>query len=362
MPATTSTNGIANSARANSARASSGARRPLAVIFGCASTVLSPQEKAFFRDSNPFGFILFARNIETPDQTKTLVAELRTTIGRDDAPVLIDQEGGRVARLRPPHWRAAPAAEIFGTLAMRDPDAAKSAVVLNARLIACELDALGINVDCAPVVDLRHQGAHAVIGDRSFGADPGLVATLGGAFAEGLLAGGVVPMMKHIPGHGRARMDSHKALPTVSCGRDSLTADFRPFRELRWVPTAMTAHILFTALDPDNPATVSPAIVEGLLRDELGFEGLLVSDDIAMEALSGDFRARAKATLVAGCDVVLHCSGVEEEMRAVVTGCRPLTAEAVVRWERALAAARERREKADRKPEALERQLEEMLV
>jgi beta-N-acetylhexosaminidase len=317
---------------------------PRAVIFGCEGPAVTDWERGFFRECDPLGFILFARNCQTPDQVRTLVADLRGAVGRRDAPVLIDQEGGRVARLTPPHWRAAPAAARFGALYARDRAAAREAVVANARLIAAELAELGITVDCAPVLDLPIPGADAVIGDRAFAADPAVVAALGRAFCEGLLAGAVLPVVKHLPGHGRALADSHLALPVVEATRADLEgSDFRPFRDLADAPWAMTAHIVYRAIDPDNPATTSARLIHEVIREDFGFDGVLVSDDLSMAALRGDFDSRAAASLAAGCDLVLHCNGEREEMMAVAGGAGPLTHEAarrVARGEaRRLAAA-----------------------
>lgn len=314
---------------------------PRAVIFGLAGPVLAPEEKRFFRDSGPLGFILFARNIENPEQVRALVADLRAAVGRAAAPVLIDQEGGRVQRLRAPHWREAPPAARFGALFARDQARAKDAVRLNHRLIAAELAALGITVDCAPVLDVPVAGAHDVIGDRAFAHDPAIVAELGRAAIEGLLAGGVIPVVKHIPGHGRAFADSHKELPKVDATFAELeSSDFVPFRALKDASWAMTAHVLYAALDPARPATQSPAVIERTIRQRIGFGGVLLSDDVGMSALQGDFQTRAGACLVAGCDVVLHCSGEMAEMRAVADGIGPLSNAAQDRVARAEALRR----------------------
>ncbi len=307
-----------------------------AVIFGCEGPALTDWERGFFSDADPFGFILFLRNCETPEQVRALVAALREAVGRAEAPVLIDQEGGRVARLKPPHWRAGPAAARFGLLAGHHRERALQAVRLNARLIAAELMELGITVDCAPVLDLRVPGADEIIGDRSFGSDGELVADLGRAFCEGLLEGGVTPVVKHIPGHGRTRVDSHRQRPVVETPRAELEAsDFRPFTALADAPWAMTAHVVYTAFDPDNPATTSRAVIAEVIRGLIGFDGVLVSDDLSMRALSGDFASRAAAALAAGCDLVLHCNGVRSEMTDVARGVGPLSGQA----ERRLAAA-----------------------
>ena len=312
---------------------------PNAVIFGCEGTTLIDWESRFFSDSNPLGFILFTRNCESPDQIRALVAELRGSIGREDAPVLVDQEGGRVARLKPPRWRAAPAAARFGLLARRDPELADQAVRLNARLIAAELVDLGITVDCAPVLDLPTPGASDVIGDRAFGVDPELIGALGGAFCDGLLAGGVLPVIKHIPGHGRARVDSHHKLPVVETPRAELErSDFRPFVALAEAPWAMTGHLVYSDIDPDNPATMSQAVIAEVIRGAIGFDGVLVTDDLSMAALSGDYSTRAATSLAAGCDLVLHCNGKAEEMTAVMDGVGAVSAAATRRL--AAAAAR----------------------
>ncbi len=310
-----------------------------AVIFGCEGLFLPDWESGFFADSNPLGFILFTRNFESPEQIRTLVADLRESIGCGSAPVLIDQEGGRVARLKPPQWRAAPAAGRFGLLAGRNLELAEQAVHLNARLIAAELLELGITVNWAPVLDMPTPGADDVIGDRAFGADPERVAALGRAFCHGLLAGGVLPVIKHIPGHGRARVDSHHELPVVETPRAELeVSDFRPFAALAGTPWAMTGHLVYTAIDPDHPATMSGPVIAEVIRGAIGFDGVLVTDDLSMEALSGDYAERASKSLAAGCDVVLHCNGKAEEMTATMAGVGPLSAAAVRRL--AAAAAR----------------------
>ena len=311
---------------------------PLAVIFGCEGPALTPWEADFFRSADPLGFILFARNCQVPDQIRTLIRDLRETIGRPEAPVLIDQEGGRVARLKPPAWRAAPPAADFGALAAVDPDRAAEAVRLNARLLAAELGDLGINVDCAPVLDLRRPETHAAIGDRAFGPDPALVAALGRAFCEGLLDGGVCPVVKHMPGHGRAVVDSHAELPVISAALDDLEAtDFEAFRLLNDAPMGMTAHIVCAALDPDRPATTSPVVIEQVIRGRIGFQGFLMSDDLSMSALQGTLGARAAASLAAGCDAVLHCNGERAEMEAVAGAAGPLNDAARARLDAAMA-------------------------
>ncbi|MCC7017672.1 MAG: beta-N-acetylhexosaminidase [Rhodospirillales bacterium] len=293
---------------------------PRSVVFGLAGPALGAEERNFFRETDPLGFILFARNVEFPDQVGALVASLREAVGRE-APVLIDQEGGRVQRLRAPHWREAPPAARFGDLFARDPARAEEAVRLNHRLFAADLAQLGITVDCAPVLDVPVEGAHDVIGNRAVARDPAVVAALGGAAVAGLLAGGVIPVVKHIPGHGRAFTDSHQELPKVDAALAELEAgDFAPFKALKDAPWAMTAHVLYLTLDSARPATQSPAVIELTIRRRIGFGGVLVSDDLGMSALQGDFPTRAAACLAAGCDGVLHCSGNMAEMRAVADG------------------------------------------
>ncbi len=315
------------------------ARPPLAAIFGCAGTRLGDGERRFFADQRPLGFILFARNCDSPDQVGALVETLRASVGRDDAPVLIDQEGGRVARLRPPHWRAAPAAARFGELARVDRGAAREAARVNARLTAAELHDLGVSVDCAPVLDVPEPGAHGVIGDRAFGGVARLVADLVAEVCDGLLAGGVLPVIKHLPGHGRARADSHLEPPLVDAPLEALRkVDFAPFRALAGAPIGISAHVVYTAID-DAPATVSKRVIERVIRGEIGFGGMLITDDLSMEALSGGLGERARAALAAGCDAVVHCSGDLDEMREVAAAAGPLSDAA----EERLAAAEARR-------------------
>lgn len=311
------------------------------VIFGCAGTSLSAEERAFFREMAPWGFILFKRNINSPDQVRALIDELRDCVGDAAAPVLIDQEGGRVARLTPPTWPARPPAARFGALFTADPDAAREATYLNARLIAHDLAALGINVDCLPVLDVPAEGAHDIIGDRAFARDPHTIIELGRAQIDGLLDGGVLPVMKHIPGHGRAGADSHLALPRVTASAEELSAtDFVTFRSLDTCPIAMTAHVVYESIDPQRPATTSPKVVRDVIRGEIGFDGLLMSDDLSMKALDGPLAVRAKAALFAGCDLALHCNGDMDEMRDVATEVKMLEGPALARSQRALAQLR----------------------
>jgi len=300
--------------------------RPRAVIFGCAGPVLENSERQFFRDSDPAGFILFARNCQDPDQVRGLVTDMRECVGRGDAPVLIDQEGGRVQRLTPPHWRDAPAANVFAAMAAGDPDAAIEAARLNARLIAADLSDLGITVNCAPVLDIPGADADPVIGDRAAGRTPGAATVLGDAVCQGLLAGGVLPVIKHVPGHGRASVDSHKQLPVVDASLSELQdVDFPPFRALKDMPWAMTAHVIYMALDAERPASTSPRVIAEVIRGTLGFQGVLVSDDLGMQALSGSLGERAALVRAAGCDLALHCGGDMAEMEDVAASTGPIT-------------------------------------
>ena len=319
-----------------------------AVIFGCAGPTLGAEEVAFFRDAEPWGFILFGRNIENPGQVRALVAALRESVGRADAPVLIDQEGGRVARLKPPFWRLYPPAGAFAELAARDPDTALDLAWLGARLIAHDLHDLGVNVDCAPVLDVPAPGSHEIVGDRAYGRDPRTVAALARAATRGLLAGAVAPVVKHMPGHGRAKADSHHALPRVTASLDELEAvDFAPFRALADAPMAMTAHVVFEAIDPERPATVSRRVIAEVIRGRIKFSGLLMTDDLSMRALAGDLGERARAALAAGCDVVLHCNGGRAEMAEVAGAVGELAGPAAARAAAAMARVAARPESFD---------------
>ena len=307
-------------------------------ILGCAGLELTAEERAFFRDVRPWGFILFKRNIDSPAQVRALTDSLRAVADRADVPILIDQEGGRVARLQPPHWRRYPPGRAYGTLAGNDPLVRREVARLGARLIAHDLRALGINVDCVPVLDVPSPGAHDIIGDRAYGQTVEEVAFLGRAAAEGLIAGGVLPVIKHIPGHGRAATDSHMDLPVVDALYGDLDArDFEPFRVLSDMPMGMTAHVVYSAIDRKRPATLSRKAIRQVIRETIGFDGLLMTDDLSMKALSGDFEQRARAALAAGCDIVLHCNGDMAEMKAVVKGTRPLMGKARRRADAALA-------------------------
>ncbi len=309
-----------------------------AIILGSSGPALTPDEKAFFRDERPWGFIVFARNIESAGQLRDLAAEMRACAGRADAPVFVDQEGGRVQRLRPPLAPDYPPASALGALWRRDRQAGLRAAWLMSRLHAFDLLRHGLNADCLPVLDVPVEGAHDVIGDRAYGKDPGIVAAMGRAAMDGLVAGGVLPVIKHIPGHGRAFADSHHHLPVVEAPLEALRAhDFPPFRALNDAPMAMTAHVVYTAIDAARPATTSPRAIAEIIRGELGFDGLLMSDDVSMKALSGDFASRTQAIVAAGCDVVLHCNGLMEEMRAVAGAAPVLSGEALRRARHAVA-------------------------
>ena len=317
-----------------------------AFIAGCSGPTLTARESAFFREAAPWGFILFRRNVEDPAQVRALCDALRETVGRADAPILIDQEGGRVQRLGPPHWPKYPPGSAYGRIP--DPVARRELTRLGARLIAHDLRAVGIDVDCVPVLDVPVAGAHDVIGDRAYGRDPQSVAILGRAAAEGLLAGSVLPVIKHIPGHGRAFADSHLQLPVVETPRAELEAhDFAPFRALADMPLAMTAHVVYTALDPERPATTSPVVIGEVIRAGIGYDGLVMSDDLSMKALQGSFRERAEASFAAGCDMALHCNGDMDEMAAVAEGAPALDGEAFRRAEAALGRIRHAPEPLD---------------
>lgn len=309
-----------------------------AFISGCATTALTGAERELFAAERPCGLILFARNVENPGQVQALVSDFKSAVGTDDVLILIDQEGGRVQRLRPPHWRAMPPARSFGDFYAIGSEAAKRAAFAAARLMAAELHDLGINVDCTPCIDVRHLGAHDIIGDRSFSTDPDVVSVLGRAVMDGMLAGGVLPVIKHVPGHGRALADSHKSLPSIDVSVAELEdVDFRPFRALADAPLAMTAHVLLPAYDAERPATLSPAIMNQVIRDELGLTGLIMTDDIGMKALTGSFADLTREVIAAGCDVALHCSGKFPEMVDVAGAAPELAGEPLRRFERALA-------------------------
>jgi beta-N-acetylhexosaminidase len=311
-----------------------------AFITGIEGLSLSGNERAFLRDADPWGFILFRRNVDTPAQVRDLVAALRESVGRN-APVLIDQEGGRVQRLAPPHWPSYPPGAFYGAVYDRDRAEGLAAAKLGARLIASDLAALGIDVDCLPLADVPVSEADPVIGNRAYGTTPAKVAAIGAAVAQGLIEGGVLPVLKHIPGHGRATADSHHRLPVVEVDRATLeSSDFAAFRPLAKLPLGMTAHVVFSAIDPVAPATTSGTMVREVIRQHIGFDGLLMSDDVSMNALSGTLAERSRAALRAGCDVVLHCNGKLDEMQAVARESPPLAGDAARRADAALAARR----------------------
>lgn len=309
-----------------------------AFIAGISGLDLTAEERGLLREADPWGLILFKRNIDNPSQVQVLIQDCRTTLGRNDAPVLIDQEGGRVQRLGPPHWPKYPPGAAYGQLYDENPDRGLAAARLGARLIAADLAAVGISVDCLPLADVPVAGSDAVIGDRAYGTSPDKVAAIAGAVADGLRRGGVLPVLKHIPGHGRATADSHHRLPIVDADRATLEAtDFRAFRPLAGLPLAMTAHVVFSAIDGE-PATLSPTMIGEVIRDSIGFTGALMSDDISMGALSGTIAERTRAAFAAGCDLVLHCNGRLDEMRAVAAESPVLSGEAGRRATAALAA------------------------
>jgi beta-N-acetylhexosaminidase len=310
-----------------------------AFITGISGPILSAEEREFVRDFRPWGFILFKRNAENPDQVIRLVDELRDTVGDADAPVLIDQEGGRVQRLRPPHWPLYPSGAALGALYDLDHHLGLSAARLSARLIAADLSDLGVSVDCLPLADVPIAGADDVIGDRAYGHEPDKVAAIARAVTEGLQQGGVLPVLKHIPGHGRATADSHLSLPRVENSRAELErTDFAAFRALADLPMAMTAHVVFSALDPAQPATTSATIIKQVIRGVIGFQGLLMSDDVSMNALSGSLAERTRAIIGAGCDMVLYCNGKLDDMREVARETPELSGKALQRAQQALAS------------------------
>ncbi len=293
---------------------------------------MTAEEQHFFETENPYGFILFRRNIDNPSQVHALVTELRDAVGRPDAPILIDQEGGRVARLGPPHWPKLPPARAIGILAETDLEAGLAAARASGRVIGAMLADLNIDVACAPVADLLLPETHDVIGDRAFAADPILVAALARAMAQGLADAGVTAIVKHIPGHGRAQADSHLSLPRIATPRAELAeTDFAAFRALDDLPWAMVAHCIYTDIDPDLPASISPKVLARTIREDIGFNGILIADDIGMKALEGTLAANAAATLAAGCDLTLHCSGDLAEMNEIAPAVARLSADTLRR-------------------------------
>ena len=311
-----------------------------AAIYGLEGLALKDDERSFFRDSEPAGFILFRRNCESQEQMLRLTDSLRALNGRDDVPILIDQEGGRVARMRPPEWPAFPPAERFAILYRAAPSSAIEAVRANARALALMLRSVGVNVNALPLLDVRQEGASDIIGDRALGSEPMQVAALGRAVLDGMASAGVVGIIKHIPEHGRALVDSHKELPVVTAGADELESDLEPFERLASAPMGMTAHVVYTAWDSERPASLSPVVIRDIIRERIGFDGWLMSDDLGMEALKGDFASRAAGVVAAGCDVALHCSGKMDEMVEVASSVPSMSAEGHDRLARAMASTR----------------------
>ena len=307
-------------------------------IFGLAGLTLTDDERAFFRDADPAGYILFGRNVESRAQLRALTDDLRAIHGREKLLICIDQEGGRVARMKPPEWLAFPPGEVFDRLYDVAPASAIEAARANARALGLDLAQAGISVDCLPLLDVRQPGAHDVIGDRALGSDPMRVASLGRAVLDGLKAAGVAGVVKHMPGHGRAMADSHKALPTVEASEEELEVDLAPFRALSAAPIGMTAHVLYTAWDKENPATQSPYVVQEIIRGRIGFDGLLLTDDIDMEALSGSVPQRAAKAIAAGCDIALNCWAKMDDMVGMAQVLPAMSEAAAGRLERALAA------------------------
>ena len=311
-----------------------------AAIYGLSGLELSDDERSFFRDADPAGYILFKRNCGDPDQLRALTDSLRELAGRDDVPILIDQEGGRVARMQPPQWPAFPPWGRFADLYLAAPSSAIEAVRANARALGLMLRSVGINVDALPLLDVRQPGASDIIGDRALGDEPMQVAALGRATLDGLASAGVVGIVKHMPGHGRAMVDSHKELPVVPASEDELAIDLEPFERLASAPMGMMAHVVYTAWDPERPASMSPTVIAEIVRGRIGFDGFLMSDDLGMEALSGDMGSRAAGVVAAGCDAALHCSGEMAEMVAVAGAVPQLGTEGEARLARAMAATR----------------------
>ena len=308
-----------------------------AAIYGLAGTELGAEEAAFFRDARPAGYILFARNIVSREQLWRLTDGLRELEGHDGVPILIDQEGGRVARMRPPEWQAFPSGEAFDRLYQLAPSSAIEAARVNARALGLMLHEVGVNVDCMPMLDVRQPGANDIVGDRALGSEPMQVAALGRAILDGLASAGVLGVIKHIPGHGRALADSHLELPVVDAGEEELAVDLEPFERLRDAAMGMTSHLLYTQWDAERPASQSPTVIHDIIRQRIGFDGFLMSDDIGMEALAGDHGQRAAACVAAGCDVALHCDGTMENMVRVANAVPALSPEAENRLSRAMA-------------------------
>ncbi len=312
----------------------------LASIFSMAGPELTADERDLFRDADAAGYILFRRNCVDRTQLLRLTDELRTLSGRADVPILIDQEGGRIARMRPPEWPEFPTGEAFARLYQAAPSSAIEAARSNARALALTLQSCGINVNCLPLLDVRQEGAHDIIGDRALGSEPMQVSALGRATLEGMASAGVIGVIKHIPGHGRALVDSHMELPVVDASADDLAVDLEPFERLRTAPMGMMAHVIYTAWDAKRPSSLSPIVIEEIVRGRIGFDGWLMSDDLGMEALSGSAGERAAGVVAAGCDVALHCSGKLDEMVAIAKAAPPMSAEGEERLARAMASVR----------------------
>ena len=309
-------------------------------IFGLSGLTLTADERAFFADADPAGYILFGRNVADPAQLRALTDDLRAIHGRERLFICIDQEGGRVARMKPPVWPAYPPGEPFARLWDVAPASAIEAARCNAEALGLDLAEAGISVDCWPLLDVRQPGAHDVIGDRAFGEEPRRVAALGRAVLDGMASAGVIGIVKHMPGHGRALVDSHKELPIVTASAEELEIDLEPFERLSAAPMGMTAHVVYTAWDERRPASLSPVIIRDIIRERIGFDGLLMSDDLGMEALKGDFASRARDVVAAGCDLALHCSGKMDEMVAVASAVPALSNEGHDRLTRAMAGSR----------------------
>ena len=327
----------------------------LPAILGLAGPVLTATERDFFREADPAGFILFGRNCSDKAQLRALTDSLREISGRADVPVLIDQEGGRVARLNAPEWPAFPAGWRFAELYEKAPISAIEAARVNAQAKAATLTEVGINVDCLPLLDVREEGTHDVIGDRALGSEPMQVAALGRAVLDGLEAGGVVGVVKHVPGHGRARVDSHEALPVAEASDEALERDLAPFRALKDAPMAMTAHLLYPAWDEERPASLSPIVIRDVIRGRIGYDGLLMSDDLAMGALTGPPGERARQAIEAGCDIALYCTGILEENEAVAAALGDISDAATARLEQAMARSRGRSDPGDHQALAAKR-------
>jgi beta-N-acetylhexosaminidase len=310
-----------------------------AAIYGLEGLSLTDEERGFFKDADPAGYILFRRNCEDRDQLRALTDELRSLSGRPDLPILIDQEGGRVARMQPPVWEKFPPAWAFAELYAKAPISAIEATMANSRALGLMLRDCGINVDALPLLDVRQEGADDIIGDRALGAEPMQVAALGRAVLDGFASAGVVGIVKHMPGHGRALCDSHKDLPVVEASEDELAVDLEPFEKLNWAPMGMMAHVVYTTWDKDLPASQSPMVIRDIVRGRIGFDGWLMSDDIGMEALKGGFAERAAGVIAGGCDVALHCSGKMEEMVAVASAVPAMTGESEERLRQAMVIA-----------------------